>query len=193
MALQLRTGPATEPVSLADAKSFLKVDGTDDDFLITSLITAARVYIETGTGKILVNEEWSFFKDKWPSKNILHLPLAPLVSIDAIHLHHEGGTYDVVPEEAYELDLVSRPGRLKWRETPEITATVRQFNHIEVRFTAGHGGAATDVPKDLIEAQMMLIAHWYEQREPIGFGGTFNEVPSTITAILANHKPLHVQ
>ncbi|MBV9418770.1 MAG: phage head-tail connector protein, partial [Alphaproteobacteria bacterium] len=38
MSLQLTTPPATEPITLAEAKTHLKVDTTDDDALITRLI-----------------------------------------------------------------------------------------------------------------------------------------------------------
>ncbi len=45
-----------DPISLADAKLFLRVDISDDDALITSLITVAREYCETFTGLDLTDD-----------------------------------------------------------------------------------------------------------------------------------------
>jgi hypothetical protein len=44
----------TEPVVLADAKAWLRVDYTDDDTLITSMIKSARQSIELFTNRALV-------------------------------------------------------------------------------------------------------------------------------------------
>ena len=43
--------PTSEPVTLAEAKNFLRVTITDDDLLISSLITAAREACEAFTGR----------------------------------------------------------------------------------------------------------------------------------------------
>ena len=42
----LLTGPAIEPWSVAEAKSFLRAENDDDDTVIASLIVAARNQVE---------------------------------------------------------------------------------------------------------------------------------------------------
>lgn len=192
MALQLRSGPAIEPVDLEETKTFLRIDGTDDDILVSSLITAARIHIETTIGKILITENWSYFKDKWPSEGIIHLPLSPLQSVDEIRIHNNG-SYEILSLEDYSTDIVSSQPRVKLSSPSAPTQTNDELNHIEVRFTAGFGNTQNDIPKDLRQALLMLTAHWYERREPVGFGGSFNEIPTTISALLTNYKSYRMQ
>lgn len=193
MALQFRSGPAIEPVSLNDTKSFLRIDAADDDILVASLITAARIYIETTIGKILITEQWSYFKDCWPQSGILHLPLSPLKSVDEIRLHQENETFEIISTEDYATDLVSNQPRIKFLKQTNHQTKTSAFNQIEVRFTAGFGDTEEAVPNDLRQALLMLVSHWYEQREPIGLGGTFNEIPTTVSALIANYKSYRMQ
>jgi len=193
MALQLRAGPASEPLSLSDTKTFLRVDGDDDDILVASLISAARVYIETTIGKILISEDWSYFIDKWPKSGTLFLPLSPVQSIEEIRVHKIDETYDVLSSSDYAQDLISHQPRLKRLNLSAPFAEGGGLNRIEVRFSAGFGDLESDVPKDLRQALLMLCAHWYEQREPVGLGGSFNEIPTTISALLNNYKSYRVQ
>ena len=46
MALIDLAPPSAEPIDLAYAKTFLRVDGTDEDLLITTLIKTARHQVE---------------------------------------------------------------------------------------------------------------------------------------------------
>ena len=60
--------PATEPVSLAEAKAHLRVTHNDDDAYITTLIKTARQGIEAQTGLGLISQGWSVFLDDWPEQ-----------------------------------------------------------------------------------------------------------------------------
>ena len=59
MAAVLNAGPALEPVTLAQAKAYLRVDSADEDDLILSLITAARISAELQINRLLIELECS--------------------------------------------------------------------------------------------------------------------------------------
>lgn len=193
MALQLRTGPATEPVSLEETKSFLRIDDDDNDIMVSSLITAARIYIETTIGKSLLTQNWSYFLDKWPNSGTIYLPLSPVQSIDQIKIHGITGTEETLNETEYQTDIYSANPRIKLTGTHNLAVNGQSINKIEVMFTAGFGLTAEEVPADLKQALLMLAAHWFENREPIGFGAKISELPTTIQSILANHKKYRIQ
>jgi hypothetical protein len=67
MRLRLTTAPASEPVTLAEAKDYARVDTSDSDTLITSLIKVARRRVESETGLALITQTWTGVLDRWPS------------------------------------------------------------------------------------------------------------------------------
>jgi len=57
-------------------------------------------------------------------------------------------------------------------------------NGIEIDFTAGYGAAASDVPAPLRQAVLLLVAHWYENREPIAVGSPEMAVPGPVAQLV---------
>ena len=68
MALVMTAAPSVEPISLAEAKAHLRIDASDEDALLTSLITAARMFVERTLSLALVTESWSLYLDGWPRR-----------------------------------------------------------------------------------------------------------------------------
>jgi len=66
LALKLITPPALEPISLADAKTHLRVDLTEDDTLISALISATRDYVERYCRRGLLTQTWLLAIDHFP-------------------------------------------------------------------------------------------------------------------------------
>ncbi|MEP2164192.1 MAG: head-tail connector protein, partial [Nisaea sp.] len=77
MTAALITGPALEPVSLADVKAHLRVDASDEDALLTAAIVSARVHVESATRRVLIEQGWRIYYDAWPRRRIVRLPVAP--------------------------------------------------------------------------------------------------------------------
>ncbi|SIO60154.1 phage conserved hypothetical protein, phiE125 gp8 family [Singulisphaera sp. GP187] len=67
MRLTLVTPPAEEPVSLVEAKLYLRIDIDEEDALVSSLVTAARVYCENYLRQALVTQTWRLDLDSFPS------------------------------------------------------------------------------------------------------------------------------
>lgn len=51
------TPPSAEPITLTQAKAYLRVDFTDDDQVISDIITRARVRCETVTGRAFCTQQ----------------------------------------------------------------------------------------------------------------------------------------
>ncbi len=75
MTAALITGPALEPVSLDDAKAHLRLDTDDDDTLVMTIITAARLHVEAATRRVLIEQSWRVYLDAWPRTRTLVLPV----------------------------------------------------------------------------------------------------------------------
>ena len=165
MSLVPISAPAQEPVSLADAKAHLRVDTADDDALISRLITAARSELERGLGRALITQTWTYWLDSWPPGYAVPLPLAPVQSVEAVRVYAMDDSFSTLPASGYLLDGLGSPPRLIRRGSIAWPQPLRPGNGIAIDFSAGHGTQPTEVPSALRVALLVLIGHWYEQRE----------------------------
>ncbi len=163
MPLQLVTPPAGEPVSLAEAKQHLRVDGGDDDLLIGSLIIAARQAAETKTGRQLITARWKLVLDAFPGPPLMQsspgasfglpghailLAKCPVQEVVRIEYLDMNGTTQVMPASDYVLDTACEPARLTPVFGKTWPPTLPQMGAVSVSFDAGYG-AASEVPEGL--------------------------------------------
>ena len=191
MALTLKTGPLVEPVSLTDVRTYLRIDAstTDEDTLLTSLITAARLTLETETACAFIAQTWEQRLDAWPDTPIV-LHKSPLISLDTLEIIDEADVRTLVPSSLYSLDATSTPARVALRNGQTWPATKRALAGIAAGFTAGYGAAATDVPAPLRQAILYLVSHWFERRDPVAQGPGGAELPATVSALIAPFRSI---
>jgi len=183
MALQSISPSAQEAVSFAEAKAHIRVDSSDDDTLINSLILTAQLHIEAALGLALITQSWRLVLDCWPLGDTLEMPLRPLVSVAEIRLIDGEGGSEIIDAVNYSVDVASTVPRITSRSGYWPSPGARN-NGIEIDFVAGYGEAASAVPFPIRQALLMLIAHWYENREPTAIGTSAARIPDTVSALL---------
>lgn len=196
MALTLIDGPAEEPVSVNEAKAHLRIDGAAEDILIASLIVTSRLHVEAALGLALISQQWRLTLDTWPEKRwskegAVRLPLRPVRAIGQVTVRDETGTPETVPSESYLLDgdaitprLVPREG--SWPPPGQAAAG------IEITFEAGMGDAAEDVPEPVRHAILLLVAHWYEHRDPLEIGTVGAAIPAAVSDLLKPYREVRL-
>lgn len=188
MAALLIEPPAIEPVSLAEVKEHLRVDGPEEEPLIVALITTARLTIEHLAGLALISQRWAVLLDSWPETPAIELPVAPVASIDALRVYDEAGGASLIAADQYFADLASRPARLVRSDVSAWPAPGRVANGIEIELTAGFGALPVDVPETLRWAVLMLVGHWFENRAAVGADSQLRHMPLAVHAVLAPYR-----
>jgi uncharacterized phiE125 gp8 family phage protein len=192
MPLILTSGPAAEPVTLAEAKAHLRVDGTAEDTLIASLIVTSRLHVEAAAGLALITQGWSWYIDAWPPGHVLKLPLRPVQSIAAVRLYDEAAAATTVDPATYFLDGAAAPPRLVRHGALPWPRPGRIVNGIEIAFTAGYGTTAADVPPPIRQAILLLVAHWHEHRSPLEEGAHPAPLPDMVSELLAPFRAVRL-
>lgn len=191
MALRVITPPAAEPVLLADAKTHLRVTGSDDDAYITGLIAAARAWAEVWLQRALITQTLELVLDAFPCQEI-RLPVNPVQSITSIKYIDEAGVEQTLTGGNYKTDIASIVARimpaygLTW-PIPRV-----EINAVTVRFIAGYGAAGTNVPQAINQAILLIVGEMYARREISIAGAPIAEVPFAAQALLTPYRNLTV-
>ena len=182
----LITPPALEPITLDEAKLHLRVETDLDDQLIEALIESARVTVETITNRALINQTWLHTFDRFPWEGELELQ-AGVSTINSVKYKDTDNVEQTLDAAVYELTKCAVPAlRLAWQQ--EWPSTLDHPESVSVEVVAGYGATAADVPASIRQAMLLLIGHWYENREASVIGTISGELPLAIDLLLNSHK-----
>ena len=176
MALLQTLAPSVEPVSLSDAKTYLRLDSdlSQDDVLVGLLIGAARRYAEAYCNRSFITQKWRLTLDQWPGGlggwNPVQLERAPVQSVDSIVYIDMSGTTQTITAPAapaYALELTGPVGRITPGFGQIWPIPQPRIGAVQINFTAGYGPAATDVPEGIRNWMLVRIGTLYTNREEV--------------------------
>lgn len=156
--------PEVTPVTLAQVKAHCRIDGDDDDEYLSSLIGAAVSYLDADgiLGRAMVTQSWAQWAGNFPGW--VRLQIGPFMALTAIDYYDTAGILQSAALADFETRLAGdyvickpKPGNV-W---PICEA---RADAIRISYTAGFGGPS-DVPAGIRHALLLIIGHWYENRE----------------------------
>jgi uncharacterized phiE125 gp8 family phage protein len=158
-------------VDLTLAKAQCRVTHSDEDALLEQYIASAKAWIERYTARLVaedtVIDTFTEFGD------YLVLSRGPFVSLTAV---------DYVDADGAEQELEGtrfRDGRIY---PPTVGwPSYETFSTITVTYLAGYD--VYELPEELVQAQLLLISHWYEQRSGVVVGVVSKELEYAIEAL----------
>jgi uncharacterized phiE125 gp8 family phage protein len=182
----LLNGPAVEPLALAEAKAYLRVETSDEDETIAALIAAARLHVEAQTRRALITQSWRLTLDAWPECGRVTLRPAPLQSLSAARVYDANNVAHALDLQNFVPDLAaSSINFASWA----VAQPERAASGIELDVVCGYGDGAEVVPEALRQAIRLLVAHWYENRGLVVPGAmSLASLPSTAAALIAPYR-----
>jgi uncharacterized phiE125 gp8 family phage protein len=188
MTFRLITPPTARPVQLSDVKAFLRIDSTDDDALLDTLIRGAVQHLDGWRGLLglaLMPQTWEVTLDTFPCR--IKLPLGPVISVTSVRYLDAGNVLQTLPVERYQVlasaEIIPAYGQI-W------PATLCYPDAVRVQYVAGHSNAAA-VPEAIKQLIMLLIGHWYENRLP-AVATNVNELPFSLRGLLDQYRVVHL-
>ncbi len=184
MAYRLITPPAIEPVTLDQIKADASLFGTRDDSRIESvLIPATRGQAESITGRALITQTWELVLDDFPLEEI-RIWKAPVQSITSVKYYDTNGTLTTLAADQYVLDADTPPAWLLPAEGVSWPSTHDAANSVIIRFVAGYGDSADDVPKEILA---WIRAHCAAEADA-KTGGTQVKVTEFVESLLDAYR-----
>ncbi len=117
------------------------------------------------------------------------MPRPPLISVSSIKYLDLDGTETTVATSVYRVDADSEPGRITLDYNQTWPTDKRDVtNSVIIEHTAGYGASTSAVPEDIRHAILMLIGHWYENREALLVGTIAKPIEMGVEALLSPYR-----
>ena len=175
-------------LSLVNAKLFLRVDSSDEDSLITSIIDVAVEHVQDYTGQILGEaDDIEIWAEDWET---LQIPIAPVRSIKSIQYYDESNTLRTLATNLYwmqEGESISPQIRF---DLPLPDLYDERTHRIKIIADVGF----SSIPAPLVHAVRLLTSQYYDVRENFAVGTIVSaEMPNGIKALMNQYRNLYFQ
>ena len=191
MSWQITSEPATEPITLVEAKAHLRVDFSDEDDYIDTLIISARKYCEAYCNRVFITQTWRQNENEW--NNPIQLKVNPVVSVTSLKYYDTNESQQTITDSSanYQKDLNSDVAKIYEGLTNAFPAIGSTINPIEIITVCGYG-AASDVPDDIKHAIKIMVSWMYENREgvnvPLNNQASDIPMPSAVKHLLTRYR-----
>lgn len=175
------TPAAITPITLSMAKTFLRVDHSADDDLITLYIQAATEAAQKYTGRYFITTTLTVKMDRFTdidktlllgagkftghkgslinAGDAIYLPFPPIQVINSIKTYSPSNTESTLTVSAYRLD--TEYGRVYLNDGYTWPTDLRDYQAVSIEFDCGYGDDAEDVPAPIRQSILQHVNQLY--------------------------------
>lgn len=110
----------------------------------------------------------NYYQNRYRSAREIELLKPPLQTVTHVKTYANDDTATTFSTASYQVSayggLAPTRGRVTLRDGATFPFFTRNADGIEIQFVAGYGDAASDVPEQIRQAMLLLIAKLYEDR-----------------------------
>lgn len=191
MLLPVRTvAPAAPLLTAAEIKAQSRVDGPDDDAIVTAIASAIAATLDGYAGilgRALITQTWAQVFDGF--SDMMRLPLAPVQSATVGYVDPDGQSQTLA--DAYRLHEDAVSPYLRRVESAVLPAVATRDDAVTITMVCGYGSTAASVPQDIIHAAKLMASHFFDHREAVG-AMQFHELPMGARWLLERYRMVGV-
>jgi uncharacterized phiE125 gp8 family phage protein len=164
MAWKVTTAPVNEPWTLAEVKSYLKIDDSNEDSMLNTLIKGARMVAESYLNQGLITQTVTEKLDKLGNPTI-YLSVSPVLAVSSFQYANSENTTATFAATDYVVDTFSKPARLNLGYGKTWPTLYGNINDVTITYTVGYGTESSAVPFQIRQAILLMVADTYENRQ----------------------------
>lgn len=180
-----KTAPTLAPVDLATVKQQCRVVETvsDEDAVLAAYTSAAVAWVETYTGRPLMTQTWQASLPDFPER--VWLPYAaPLASVTHVKYYDTSNALTTLSSSVYTVPAFSEPAELTLADAQVWPSVYTRDDAVQIEYIVGVSDPVS-VPPALVQAVLLLVGHWYANRENVIVGTIAMEIPFAAEALCA--------
>jgi len=185
-AFKVVTPATSNPITLTEAKTHLKVDTTADDTFITNLIKSATSSAQEYTNRFFIATTIQQVGDKW--EDISNLFKSPVLSVSHIKYVDPDGTLQTLSTNVYFVDEVNKPARIGLKPNQSFPTIIDRLNAVYVEYRVGTAAGPDEVDEGIRQALLLTIGNWYQNRQAVVTGTIATELPMNAKFLLDQYK-----
>jgi len=177
------TAPAVEPLDVSEIKAHLRIDHSDEDDDLDTLIADVREALEREHWTQFCTATYDQYFDSFGDPMTLRRP--PVGTVASVKYTDTAGDEQTVAATVWEQGLVNKVGVVRLKYDQVWPSDKRSHpDSVVIRFTAGYGGAAA-VPGGIRRAMKMFCEHLYDPaRGRIVMNATVTKVPFAVEHLM---------
>ena len=167
--LKVVTAATSNPIAQSEAKEHLRVTTSDEDSYITNLITAATQMAENYTNSYFIDTTLRMDFSYFPPGEF-RLYGGRINSLTHIKYYDSDNSLTTWAADNYNVNLNAEPCLVTYSSTSTVPNIYLRSDSVQATYVSGYGSSASDVPMSIRQAILILIGHFYENRQEVVYG-----------------------